>query len=112
MFEIIIGTAFTFFAVVGFAEILRALKVWLYLPAPQEETFLLTVKGHDETVEYRVRSLICRAGAMGCRSALLLIVVEGADEETERVCRLLERDEECVRVLGVGELPGLFVPDV
>lgn len=107
--EIIAGVLISFFAVVGFAEVLRCAKKYLLEPVGKRAAFVVTCAGHDEQIEYCVRSLANRANEIACGGDRLIIVVDaGMDDETRGICERLAHDIDGVTVCKTCELPHMF----
>lgn len=107
--EIIAGLLLSFFAIIGVVEVGRWVKEYLLAPAGKKAAFVVTCAGHDEQIEYCVRSLADKANELhfgGDRH--IVIVDEGMDDETRAICERLERDIEGVTVCRVGELGRVF----
>lgn len=109
MAEIIAGVLVSFFAVVGFAEVLRCAKKYFLEPAEKRAAFVVTCAGHDEQIEYCVRSLANRVSELPCRADGLIVIVDaGMDDETRDICMRLSRDIDGVTVCKTGELAYIF----
>jgi hypothetical protein len=107
--EIIVGVLLSFFAVVGMAEIGRCIKKYLLSPAVKRAAVVVTCAGHDEQIEYCVRSLANKANELSLGGDRLIIVVDaGMDNETRAICDKLESDIDGVTVCKTGELPRIF----
>ena len=103
--EIIAGVLLSFFAVIGIAETGYWLKKYLLTPLIKKTAFVVTCSGHDEQIEYCVRSLANQASEF-CRAGekLIVIVDAGMDDETRGICEKLEHDIEGVTVCKTGDL--------
>ena len=112
MLEIIIGTFFALLAIIGIVEIWRAAQGAFLMPRDARTTFMIVSEGHDEEIEYHVRSLMFKASELGLKSPLVVIVDMGMDDETISICRMLERESSCVRICKSQELPGLIGGEV
>jgi hypothetical protein len=109
MAEIIAGVLISFFAVVGFAEVLRGAKKYLLEPAGKRAAFVVTCAGHDEQIEYCVRALVNRGNELPCCGDRMIVIVDaGMDDETRYICMRLARDIDGVTVCTTGELPYIF----
>ncbi|HEX3027012.1 MAG TPA: hypothetical protein VHR42_07275 [Clostridia bacterium] len=109
MLEIIVGTAVAFFTIVGIVEVSRGVMERLLLPNGEKMIFLIASSGHSESMEYRVRSLVYLAREMHLKSLPSIVIVdEGMDNETRKICELLASEFECVGICGNGELSSLI----
>jgi hypothetical protein len=107
--EIIAGVLLTFFAVVGVAETWRCIKKYLLAPAGKRAAFVVTCAGHDEQIEYYVRSLANQANEMSLGGSRQIIVVDaGMDDETYAICEKLENDIDGLTICKTGELSHIF----
>ena len=109
MLEIIIGTALAFFCIVGIAEICHSVKEHFLLPSEEKIAFVITLRGHNERIEYLVRSLVFKGNELPTRSApSILLIDDGMDEETRRICDILARELGCVKICKSCEVPVLI----
>jgi hypothetical protein len=106
--EIIAGVLISFFAVVGFAEVLRYAKKYFLEPVAKRAAFVVTCAGHDEQIEYCVRALANRVNELSCGDRMIVIVDAGMDDETRDICARLSRDIDGVTVCKTGELAYIF----
>jgi hypothetical protein len=107
--EIIAGVLLSFFAVVGIAEVGRCIRKYLLEPAVKRAAFVVTCAGHDEQIEYCVRSLENQANELRLGGDRLIIVIDaGMDAETRAICEKLEHDISGVTVCKTSELPYIF----
>lgn len=98
-----------FFAVVGVAEIAKSIKKRMLTPCFKNPAFIITCSGHDEQIEYSVRSLVSQADELcPCGRRLIILLDEGMDEETRSICKFLEHDIAGVTVCKRPELLHLF----
>jgi hypothetical protein len=107
MLEIIVGTALAFLAIVGAAEIAVHIRNSFFEKIPDGVTEVVTVRGHDESVEYRLRSLNAseRPGILPSRTRIV-VVDEGMDAETAAICGKLADEYGNITVCAPGELYG------
>ncbi|HEX2939009.1 MAG TPA: glycosyltransferase family A protein [Ruminiclostridium sp.] len=107
--EIIAGVLLSFFAVIGIVELSRCVKNYMLAPCSKSPAFVVTCAGHDEQIEYCVRSLANQAVELcPCGKRLIVVVDEGMDDETRSICERLEQDIDGVTVCKRLELPRLF----
>ncbi|CDZ23442.1 hypothetical protein CCDG5_0299 [[Clostridium] cellulosi] len=107
--EIIAGVLLSFFAIVGVAETVRWIKKFMLAPCAKSPAFVVTCAGHDEQIEYCVRSLADQANELcPCGRRLIVVVDDGMDEETRSICERLEHDIDGVTVCTRPELPLIF----
>lgn len=107
--EIIAGVILSFFAVVGIAETGRCIKKYMLAAVGEKAAFVVTCSGHDEQIEYCVRSLVNQANDLRLGGDRLIIVVDaGMDDETREICERLENDIEGVTVCKIDELQYMF----
>jgi hypothetical protein len=113
MFEILLGTVFAFFSIVGIAEICRSIKEHFLTTSGENIAFVISLRGHNDRIEYLVRSLVFRGGELRTRRApAVLLVDDGMDEETRRICDILARELNCVHICKSGEVPVLIAREV
>ena len=109
MLQIVIGTIIAFLAVAGIAEIASCVQELLYMPPQEKITFLVTSRGHDDKIEYVVRSLIFKARAFHSKMTPVIIIVnEGMDEETMAICEKLSDVFDCLHVCTSQEVIGML----
>jgi hypothetical protein len=107
--EIIAGVILSFFAVVGIAETGRCIKKYMLASVGEKTAFVVTCAGHDEQIEYCVRSLVNQANELCVGGDRPIIVVDaGMDDETRAICERLECDIDGVTVCKIDELPHMF----
>lgn len=105
MLEIIVGTALAFLAVVGAAEVAVHIRNEFFDKMPCGVTAVLTARGHDESVEYRLRSLLTASYTGGkSEEAHIIVVDEGMDEETAAICEKLAAEHGNISVCAPEEL--------
>lgn len=109
MLNIIGGALLAFFAIIGFTETLRSAAEALLKPRGGVR-FVLSPGTHDDNVEYRIRSLVFRASALlpSGEWPLVVVVDNGMDAETRKICELLSKELGCVGIFRGEELPGLL----
>lgn len=107
MLQIISGTLLAFFAIIGASELLRAAGDFLLKPKKGRVTFIVTPRGHDEQIEYMIRSVVYKAGAFSSASTkpLVIVIDNGMDEETKKICEILSGELGCVEICKTNELP-------
>jgi cellulose synthase/poly-beta-1,6-N-acetylglucosamine synthase-like glycosyltransferase len=99
MMQIVIGTIIAFLSVAGIAELARGVKDFFYLPAREKITFMVSSRGHDERIEYVLRSLVLKARELSLKMLPVIIVVdEGMDEETKLICEKLSVEYGCIQI--------------
>jgi hypothetical protein len=104
--EIIAGVLISFFAIIGFVEFVDAVFKCLLTPRLEKIAFVVTCRGHDEQIEYCVRSLASQSQLLRFRAQPLIIVLDaGMDEETRLICEKLACDFDGVSVCKSNELP-------
>lgn len=103
--ELIVGTLLAFFAIVGAAEICRAVSEFLYSPRGGRVCCVVSLGGHEEQTEYLLRSLIseARSGPLSRCGPRVVVIDRGMDEETKEICRLLSEECGCIEVCQSGE---------
>jgi hypothetical protein len=107
--EIIAGVLISFFAVIGITEAGRLIKKYLLAPVGKRAAFVVTCAGHDEQIEYYVRSLANQANDLNLGGDRLIVVVDaGMDTETRAICEKLANDIEGVTICTTGELARIF----
>jgi hypothetical protein len=107
--EIIAGLLISFFAVVGIAETGRSIKHYFFSPKHGTAAFVFSCKGHEEQIEYYLRSLANQASELGLSGEPLIIVIDrGMDDETRSICERLTYEINGLEVCKTGELPLLF----
>jgi hypothetical protein len=113
MLQIIAGTMLAFFAIVGAAEMFRSLCSFLLKPKENKFTFLVTSRGKDEQIEYIIRSLVFKAGLLNvvCKTPCIIIIDQGMDEETKRICDILNKEMGCIKVCSLNELTTILKND-
>lgn len=106
---IIAGVLISFFAIVGLAEVGRGVIKYLLTPKLERAAFIVTCKGHDEQIEYYLRSLANQADEYRFLSQPHIVVIDaGMDDETRRICENLARDIDGIAICRTDELPMLF----
>ncbi len=109
MLEAIRLTIITIFAVIGIADLIRWLIEKLIGNAKGQNLFLLLpCKGHEEALEYRIRSAFTR---LGCRcsgtNGHILLVDCGMEAEDREIGEQLCRKHPCMELCeeaALGEL--------
>lgn len=109
MLQIIIGTIIAFLSVAGIAEIASCIQEYLYMPAQEKITFLVTSRGHDDKIEYVIRSLLFKAGKFHFKvTPVILVVNEGMDAETMAICEKLSDEFGCIHICTSQEVASLL----
>lgn len=103
---IIAGVLISFFAIVGLAEVGRGVMKYLLTPKPGNGAIIVTCKGHDEQIEYYLRSLANQADEYRFLNRPHIIVIDaGMDDETRSICESLARDIDGIAICKTNELP-------
>lgn len=106
---IIAGVLISFFAIVGLAEVGRGIVKYLLTPKPGNGAIIVTCKGHDEQIEYYLRSLANQADEYRFLKKRNIIVIDaGMDDETRGICESLAHDIDGIAVCKSNELPLLI----
>jgi len=113
MLQIIAGTILAFFAIVGAAEMFRSLCAFFLKPRENKFTFIITSRGKDEQIEYIIRSLVFKAGFLNavCKSPCIIIIDQGMDDETKKICEILNNEMGCIKVCQSKELATILKND-
>lgn len=100
MAELITGTILAFLAIVGAAELLRALTDYMLRPSRGKVAFIVAISGHEEQTEYLLRSLIFKARAVSFlyHKPCIIVVDRGMDDETKKICETLADELGCVEI--------------
>lgn len=107
--EIIAGVIISFFAIIGLAETARGIKRYFLSPRQEKAAFVFSCKGHEEQIEYYVRSLANQANELRFSGEPLIIIIDaGMDAETLGICEKLETEINGLTVCKTGELPLIF----
>ncbi len=107
--EILAGLLISFFAIVGIAETGRCIKSYFLSPKHETAAFVLSCKGHDEQIEYYLRSLANQARDFRfCGEPLIIVIDTGMDSETLDICERLTSEINGLTVCKTGDLPLLF----
>jgi hypothetical protein len=107
--EIIAGLLISFFAIIGLAETGRVIKRYFLSPKEEKAAFVFSCTGHEEQIEYYVRSLANQANELRFSGEPLIIIIDaGMDDETRRICESLESEISGLTVCKTGELPLIF----
>ena len=106
MLQIVIGTVIAFLAIAGVAEIAHNIQEFFFMPR-EKVTMMVKTSGHDERIEYLVRSLVSRAQGFQKASPVIIIVDEGMDEETKRICEKLSGEFPYISICAPNELANL-----
>lgn len=110
---IIAGILLSFFAIIGITETYRSIKHYMLAPTQGRAVFTLSCKGHDEQIEYHVRSLANQANDMRFHGAPLIVIIDaGMDEETRNICEKLTKDLNGVTVCKNTDLSHLFCEEL
>ena len=75
----------------------------IYAPADffqEEKTIVLKLSGHREDIEYIVRSVAALSEKFYPCKLRLVCVDLGIDGETKKICQLLSRDFDFVKLVG------------
>lgn len=104
--QIIAGTLLAFFAIVGAAEMFRSLCTFFLKPQGNKIAFLVASRESDEQIEYIIRSLVFRAGVLNsvCKTPCIVIIDQGMNEETKKICDILSKEMGCIKVCKSNEL--------
>ena len=106
MLEVILGAAKSFFAIVGFTEVWNRAKERFLLPGGRHVSFIISLKGHEERIEYTLRTLVFKMRGISDDPEPMVIVIDlGMDEETKKICEVLAEELGCVRICSSKELP-------
>lgn len=109
MYQIIIGTILAFLAVAGLAYIGQSIRGLFFMPTQNRVSFIITSRGHDESIEFLIRSLVFKVRGLHARiSPVILIVDEGMDSETINICEKLSHEYDCLRVVKSPELAAVL----
>ena len=107
--EIIAGAIITFLAIFGAVELLSRLKRKLLKSAVKGTAIVVAASGHDEEIEYSVRSLVSQADDLETGGERFIVVVDnGMDEETRKICEKIKSDFCGVEVCKMSELSQVF----
>jgi hypothetical protein len=109
MLQIIVGTIIAFLSVAGIAELVRCVQEF-FLMTPQDRiTFMVASRGHDEKIEYILRSLIFKTRSLHLKvSPIIIVVDEGMDAETKAICEKLSGEYGSIRICASQELAAMF----
>jgi cellulose synthase/poly-beta-1,6-N-acetylglucosamine synthase-like glycosyltransferase len=106
------GTVIAFLSVAGLLELGRYVLEFIYMPSQDRITLIVSSKGHDEKIEYLLRSLLFKAHGFHLKILPIIIVVdEGMDEETKAICEKLSGEYGCINICASQELPVLLCPE-
>jgi len=94
-----------FLLTLGITELLRTFASWIHIPmvtAGEEKILVLPLEGHQENIEYIIRSIIFDYSAHFPKCRLKIVCLNlGVDRETQKICNLLSRDFSCVHTLNM-----------
>ena len=98
MAQAIFFTVIAFLAVVGLADLIRAFSTWILSGGRQQYIISVVLcKGHEEDVEYMVKSIYAQLKQHHpCKSCRINLADDGVDEETKKVFQLLSKELECI----------------
>lgn len=108
MLQMILGITIAFFAIIGIADLAHGTEEFLLKPRGKRVAYIVSSHGHDEQIEYIVRSLAIRAVP---GQPLIVVMDDGMDEETKKICELLRNDLGCVTICTKAEIPALLGGD-
>lgn len=117
MLQIITGLLIAFAAVIIIISLWNAAGEYFFMPAgtirPSGNivAFIVTSRGHDEQIEYMVRSFACRAKNLSQSGSMIVVIDQGMDEETRKICEILAKDLQCVKICETKELPQILSGD-
>lgn len=106
MLQIVIGTVIAFLAIAGVAEIAHNIREFFFMPR-ENITMMIKSSGHDEKIEYLVRSLVLKAQGFQKASPVIIIVDEGMDEETRQICERLAGEYPFINICVPNEIASL-----
>ncbi len=94
-----------FLLALGITELLRNFASWIHTPmitAGEEKILVLPLEGHQENIEYIIRSIIFDYSVHFPKCKLKIICLNlGVDGETQKICNLLSKDFSCVHTLNM-----------
>lgn len=87
--EMIFKCLFAVLAVIGLVEVIRTIFLHILKAEHSGRMILvLSLSGHDEQAEYRLRTALERA-AWSCGKVQVVCIDRGMDEETRRICEMI-----------------------
>lgn len=111
--ELIAGMLLSFFAIVGVVEIGRWIKNYMLAPCAKSPVLIVTCSGHDEQIEYCIRSIANQANEIcRCGKRFIIVVDEGMDEETRSICERLKHDIDGLTVCRRTDLLRILDPEL
>lgn len=107
--EIIAGALITFLAIFGASELIFKLKNQLMMSKMKNTAIVVACEGHDEEIEYQLKSLATRSEYLKHSGGRVIIIVDrGMDEETRTICEKLKNDIDGIEVCKASDLPDVF----
>lgn len=107
--EIIVGALITFLAIFGASELIFKIKNQLMMSKIKNTAIVVACEGHNEEIEYELKSLAVRSEYLKHSGGRVIIIVDrGMDDETRAICKKLEKDIDGVEVCKVSDLPTVF----
>lgn len=93
-------------AAVGIIEVWQRTRRYFFMLPQDRVSFIVRSRGHDEKIEYIIRSLLVKAGELKVgASPAIFIVDDGMDEETRKICEHLADRFACIDICEPKELP-------
>jgi hypothetical protein len=112
MLQIILGTIIAFLSVVGIFELGRYALEYFYMPPQDRITLIVVSRGHDEKIEYLLRSLIFKSRGIHIKLLpTILVINQGMDSETMAICERLSDEYGCINICNSKELATLLCPE-
>ena len=98
MAQAIFLTIIAFLAVIGLSDLIRTFSTWILSGGRRQHIIsIVPCKGHEEDVEYMVKSIYAQLKQQHpCKSCRIILADSGVDEETKKACELLSEELECV----------------
>ena len=93
-----------FLVLVGLIDLAKILIDKIVIPdfSHKEKRFFILIQGHIENLEYIVRSIIYNHKNNFSKFHVSIIVLNfGIDEETKKICKLLLKNYEYIKILDV-----------
>jgi hypothetical protein len=112
MLQIIMGTIIAFLSLAGLLELGRYVLEFFYMPSQDRITLIVASRGHDEKIEYLLRSLIFKSRSIHIKLLpTILVINQGMDSETMAICEKLSDKYGCISICDSQELVRLLCPE-
>ena len=108
MLEAVFGIVGIVLVILGLVEVVRLITLMIFRTKKDRNVMMVVpICGHSDEVEFLIRSAAARIQWMGAGYQRILCVDCGMDEETRKICRMIQKDYPFIEFCSMSEFEAI-----